>query len=433
MLFDVFLVAVLISLNAFFVISEFSMVRVRSSFVELKANEGNRNAKVVQKVHTNMNAYLSATQLGITLSSLALGWIGEEAASDIITKFLHIIGIEQGSEIAEAVTIPVSFFAITFFHIILGEQLPKTMGIQHSDKVSFAIAQPMQLFYSIFRPLIWILNTASNLLIKAIGGTPLNIHEEHTTEELKMLIDKGKESGAIHEEEHELIENVFSFNETTVKQIMVPRTKMVAIEASTDDDKIMQIIENEGFSRMPVYKGNIDEVVGIISAKDILKMTSKGETIVLSNHLRPAYFIPETKKIGALLKDFQKKRLHLAIVVDEFGGTAGIVTMEDVIEELVGEIRDEDDDDEKAPIEHISDSEYIVSGSVQISEVNDILRYPLPQNDAYETVGGLIQYIFGRIPELNEEKDFKGYKFTILQVNKVAELVKITELLKKDD
>jgi CBS domain containing-hemolysin-like protein len=434
MIFEILLVIVLICANAFFVIAEFSIVKVRTSIVELKVQEGNKSAKIVQNVHNNMNAYLSATQLGITLSSLALGWIGEEAASHVVSQILNLVGIENSSEIAKTITIPLAFFLITYFHIILGEQLPKTMGIQMSDKVSFAVAFPMQIFYNIFRPLIWVLNKSSAVLIKLIGGTPLNIHEEHSAEELKMLIDKGKESGAIQTADHELIENVFTFNETMVKQIMIPRTKMVALEASTSDEKIMEIIHGEGFSRLPVYKNVIDDVVGIVSTKDILKMVAKGETIVLSNHLRPAYFIPETKKIGDLMKDFQKKRLHMAIVIDEFGGTAGIVTMEDVIEELVGEIRDEDDDEERAAVEKISDTEYMVSGIVSITEVNEILRYPLPEGDDFETVSGLMSFIFGKIPELNEEKEFGGYHFTIIRTaKKRVEMIKIAELLKADD
>jgi len=249
-----------------------------------------------------------------------------------------------------------------------------------------------------------------------------------------MLIDKGKESGAIQTADHELIENVFHFNETMVKQIMIPRTKMVALEASTSDEKIMEVIHSEGFSRLPVYKSVIDDIVGVVSTKDVLKMVAKGETIILSNHLRPAYFIPETKKIGDLLKDFQKKGLHMAVVIDEFGGTAGIVTMEDVIEELVGEIRDEDDEDEKPMVEKLNETEYMVSGLVPITDVNELLRYPLPEGDDFETVSGLMSFIFGKIPELNDVKEFGGYHFTIVKTaNKRVEMVKISELLKADD
>ncbi|MDX2196563.1 MAG: hemolysin family protein [Cytophagales bacterium] len=434
MIFDALLIIILISFNAFFVIAEFSLVRVRSSIVELKVNEGMRSAKIVQNIHKDMNAYLSATQLGITLSSLALGWIGEEAASEVISMFLNSIGFPPTSDISMAVTIPVAFFFITFIHIILGEQLPKTFGIQFSEKVSFAVAFPLQLFYNIFRPLIWILNIASSLLIRTLGGKPLNIHEEHSAEELKMLLAKGKESGVIQKDEHEMIENVFTFNEMTVKQVMIPRTKLVAVEASAPDEQILELIEVEGFSRMPVYKNTIDDIVGIISAKDVLKMASKGETIILSNYLRPAYFIPQTKKISALLKDFQKRRLHMAVVIDEFGGTAGIVTIEDVIEELVGDIHDEDDEVEKPKIERETDTDYIVNGVTTIAEVNEVLRYPLPDSDEYETISGMMNHIFGKMPEEKEEKEFGGYSFTILKVNnKVVESVRLHELLKKDD
>lgn len=434
MIFDIFLVLILVLLNAFFVAAEFAIVKVRDSQIELKAQSGNALAKISQSILKNLNAYLSATQLGITLASLALGWVGEEAASEMIEHLFITLGLDLNSPTVDAIAIGLAFIFITTLHIILGEQVPKTLAITSPEKATYFVTLPLRAFYLVFKPLIWTLNTTSNIILRMFGVDAASHSEDHSAEELKMLLEKGKEQGVIEQEEHELIENVFHFNETTVKQVMIPRTKMVALEASSTDQKILEVINNEGFSRMPVYKGNVDDIVGIISTKDILKMVSRGETIVLSNYLKPAYFIPETKRINDLMKDFQKKRLHMAIVVDEFGGTSGIVTMEDLIEELVGDIRDEDDEEEKPLVEKISDKEFIVSGLTPLVEVNDHLRYPLPEGDDFETMAGLMNYIFDKIPSPNEEKSFGGYHFTILKTNnKIVESVRIVELLKEDD
>jgi CBS domain containing-hemolysin-like protein len=434
MIFDLMLILVLVCINAFFVATEFAIVKVRESQIEIKANSGNSIAKESQYILKNLNAYLSASQLGITLASLALGWVGEHAASDIINSIFLYFNLDTNNATVSAISVGFAFTFITVLHIILGEQVPKTLAIYSPEKTTYFVTLPLRAFYIIFKPFIWVLNASSMFLLKIFGIESSERHDDHSAEELKMLLEKGKEHGVIEQTEHELIEKVFNFNDTTVKQIMIPRTKMVALEASFSDKKILEIIDKEGFSRMPVYKDNIDDVVGIISTKDILKMASRGETIVLSNYLKPAYFIPETKKINELMKDFQKKRLHMAIVIDEFGGTSGLVTMEDVIEELVGEIRDEDDDDEKVLIEKIGEKEFLVSGLANINDVNKILRYPLPEGDDFETISGLMSYIFGKIPEINEEKEFGGYHFSVIKTNnKFVEQVKIVELLKETD
>ncbi len=435
MIFDLFLVLILVLLNAFFVAAEFAIVKVRESQIEIKAQSGNPLAKISKGILKNLNAYLSATQLGITLASLALGWVGEEAASQLVQRLFHSMGLDMTSQTINGIAIAIAFIMITTLHIVLGEQVPKTLAISSPEKATYFVTLPLRAFYVIFRPLIWVLNSTSIVILRIFGvNTSSNHTDEHSAQELKMLLEKGKEQGVIEQEEHELIENVFHFNETTVRQIMIPRTKMVALEVSASDEKILELIHKEGFSRMPVFKEVIDDVVGIISTKDILKMVSRGESIVLSNYLKPAYFIPDTKRINDLMKDFQKKRLHMAIVLDEFGGTSGIVTMEDIIEELVGEIRDEDDEDEKPLIEKINEKEFIVSGVTSLMDLNDQLRHPLPEGDDFETIAGLMNFIFERIPDDGDEKEFGGYHFTVLKMgNKIAESVRIIELLRDDD
>ena len=433
MILDIIAVILLVLLNGFFVAAEFAIVKVRASQVELLAKEGSRAAKVARKIIDDLNPYLSATQLGITLASLALGWIGEEAIGEIMVWAVEMMHLDFDTETVKSFSLPFSFFVITFMHIVFGELAPKSLAIQKPETTALAVSIPLQLFYKIGSPFIWMLNSCANVILKISGIDPHTKHEGHSAEELKLILKQGMESGAIKSTEQELIENVFEFNETTAKQIMVPRTKIFALEVSASDDEIMSHVLDNGNSRIPVYKENIDDVVGVIHSKDLLSMVSKGDTIVLSDILRPAYFIPETKKIDSLLKDFQRRRTHMAVVLDEFGGTSGIVTMEDILEELVGEIQDEYD--EEIPIvEKIGEKQFIVDAMASVRDINQSLRYPLPEGDDFDTMAGFMNFIFGKIPTVNEKKNFGGYEFTIMKMDgNSVESVKMVELLTEED
>src|SRR5690606_5016828 len=289
-------------------------------------------------------------------------------------------------------------------------------------------------FFYLFRPAIWILNGFANFVLRMMGITPMHGSEVHTAEELRLLFEQSKESGEIEVSEHELIENVFLFSERMVKQIMVPRTSVTALEISMPIEQIMDRIFAEGYTRMPVYRETIDNIVGVLYVKDLLiKMRLQAE-INIEELMRPAYFVPETKKINRLLQQFQRKRLHMAIVTDEFGGVAGIVTIEDIIEELVGEIQDEYDD-ENAIVKKTADFEYQLEGSAYISDVNEFLPYPLPEGEDYETVGGFINYIFGHIPDKDEAMVYDVYDVKVLEKSdRKIELVqlKVTEEKRAD-
>jgi len=433
MLGELLLVVSLVLLNGLFVAAEFAIVKVRASQLELKAKEGSRAAIAAQQIITHLNAYLSATQLGITLASLALGWFGEEAITDLIIVIIHGLGFHSNDALIHSIALPLSFVFVTILHIVFGELAPKSIAIQFPEPTTLNLALFLKIFYSIFRPFIWVLNAMSNVVLRIMGIDPAQVMETHSAEELKLLIKQGAESGALKVSESELIENVFSFNELTSKQIMVPRTKMVSIEVSASDQEIIDRVTLDGYSRWPVYRKTLDDIVGVIHTKDLLSMVKDDKPIILGNILRPAYFIPETKKISQLLKDFQKRRMHMAIVLDEFGGTAGIVTMEDVIEELVGEIQDEYDE-EKPIFEKTGDKTFVISGQAPIIDVNEMLRYPLPEGDDFDTVNGLMNFIFGTIPEKDEKKEFGGYEFLILSVkNRMVDTVRITEILSEDD
>ena len=412
---DILLTIFLVLLNGFFVAAEFSLVKVRASQVELKAQAGNSMAKMALQMINHLDAYLSATQLGITLASLGLGWIGESVVSRLIIQIMVAFGFEASPEIAHSIALPIAFALITVLHIVFGELAPKSLAIQRPESTSMAVALPLRFFYILFIPFIWLLNGFSNFILRSIGIRPMHGSEVHTAEELRLLFEQSAEGGAIHDSQHELIENVFQFNERMVKQILVPRTKMVAIDVNISEHDLMEIIFNEGYSRLPVYNGSVDNIVGVLYVKDLLSIMRLGEPVVLEKLMRPAYFVPETKKINRLLKQFQRRHLHMAIATDEFGGVSGIVTIEDIIEELVGEIQDEYD--EEAPIVEMSgDYEYKVSGSATIPDANDFLPYPLPEGEDYETVGGFINVVYGQLPEdFHDVVQFQEYEIKVLE------------------
>ncbi|WP_262922832.1 hemolysin family protein [Hymenobacter aerilatus] len=415
----------LVLANGFFVAAEFALVKVRLSQMEIRAQEGNRFAKLTLSLLHKLDAYLSATQLGITLASLLLGWVGEDVVVDIVLVVMHSLGYDMPLAAAHSIAIPISFGLITLLHIVFGELIPKSLAIQRAEATSLIIAAPLRGFYFITFPIIWVMNTISNAVLRLMGVAPASEHEVHTTEELRLLLDQSMQSGELQNSEHELLENVFEFNDRMVKQIMVPRTKIAAIDINAPQDQVLEIAYSEGYSRIPVYEGSIDNIVGVLYVKDLLQLVRRGEPIVVSRIMRPAYFVPETKKINRLLRQFQRKHMHMAIVSDEFGGVSGIVTIEDIIEELVGEIQDEYDN-EVPVVEKVSENEYRVNTATPIPDANEYLPYPLPEGDDYETVGGLLNMIYGNIPDVGDVAVLDNYEFRVLQRSRRAvELVQL--------
>jgi CBS domain containing-hemolysin-like protein len=370
----------------------------------------------------SLDAYLSATQLGITIASLALGWIGESVVTRIILNAMSILGIDISTNLIHTIAVAVAFTLITIMHIVFAEQAPKTMAISKAETFTLAIAYPLRAFYVVFRPFIWVLNALSNLFLKLLGFANRNKLETHSSEELQFLLDQGKVSGALEPTEHELIKNVFNFNLITARQIMTPRTSIRAIDYELQQEEIINTIIVEGYSRMPVFKESTDNIIGVVYTKDILKMINQKHKVDFNDAMRPPYFVPETKKISELLKELQAKHMHMAIVMDEFGGVAGIVTIEDIIEELVGEIQDEHD--EEAPfVEKINDKEYVVNALSTIEDVNEYLPIPLPKSNEYESVAGLVNVAFDKIPDLNEKIMWGEYEITVLKKSKQSVLV----------
>lgn len=424
----------LVFLNGFFVAAEFALVKVRASQIEIKAKTGSRVAKIAKHMTQHLDGYLAATQLGITLASLGLGWVGEEVMTQIVSNFFNFINIDMSSSVATNIGHVLAFAIITVLHIVFGELAPKSLAIQRPIGTTMGIALPLHFFYIVFRPFIWLLNGFANFILKLLGINTIGGHEaHHSSEELQYLLDQGKESGALETNEHELIKNVFDFNDRVVKNIMVPRTKISGIELNTPHKEVLDIIIREGYSRIPVYDETIDKIVGIVHAKDILPLLAENKECVLRDIIRKPYFIPETKKINDLLSELQLKRIQIAIVLDEFGGTAGMVTAEDIVEELVGDIQDEYDE-EKPIVEKVSANEFIIDATASIYDVNEYLPHDLPEDGDYDTVAGLVSEIFGKIPDVGEASDFNGYVITILKkADQNVESVKLELVINSED
>lgn len=420
----------LVLLNGFFVAAEFSIVKVRASQVELKANAGSRRAKVTAHILGRLDKYLSATQLGITLASLALGWIGEDVVAQSILKLLHYFNFNINELTAHRIAVPLGFTFITLAHIVFGELAPKIIAIRNPLDTSIALSLPLRAFFVIFSPFIWFINKFSALILKLFGIEAAN-DDSHTEEELRMILTESEESGAIKQSENELIQNVFDFDDRIIKQIMVPQNHISAIDIETGHKNIIKKIIEEGYSRLPVYLGDIDNIVGIIHSKDLLKAVVDNRFTSIKEIMRPAHFVPESMKVTDLLRDFQRLHAQIAIVTDEFGATAGLVTMENIIEELVGDIKDEHDD-EKPDIEKINDSEYIVKAQTKIVDLNESLPIALPESPRYDTVSGYVNFIFGRIPAVNEKRNVNGYEIVILQRVKQSVVQVKLKVLDKD-
>jgi hypothetical protein len=414
MIADIFLTGLLVFLNGFFVAAEFAIVKVRASQVEIKASQGSKLAKIAQHILENLDKYLSTCQLGITLASLALGWIGERVVTRIVSNIGGHFGWIINPEDPSGLGVIIAFILITILHIVLGEQAPKTAAIRNPLIHTMIVAVPLRIMYTIFSPFIWVLNSMSTFILRVAGLGKVSHNEIHSEEEIRMLLTESEEGGAIKPSENELIQNVFEFDDRVVRQILIPRTKISAIDVECSKEEVIQKVIEEGYSRLPVYQDSLDNIIGVIYSKDLHRAMHEKSFRGVGSLIRPAYFIPLSKPINDLLREFQTQHLQMAIVTNEFGGTAGIVTMEDIIEELVGEIQDEYDD-EKPPVEKKSETEYIVNATASIGDVNDLLPIMLDENPNYDTVSGLLNDIYGRIPAVNEKRIHGGYEFTVLK------------------
>lgn len=426
MLTQVIITLVLVFLNGFFVAAEFAIVKIRASQLEQKAQDGNQMAILSKKIVANLDGYLAATQFGITLASLGLGWIGEPVVSKILISGMELVGLSLDPELAHQIALPAAFAIITVLHIVFGELAPKSIAIQRPEATTLFLSYPLHGFYLVFRPVVWILNGIANFILKGVGITPSHGSEVHSSDELRYLVQQQKESGMIEAADYDLIKNAFNFSERIAKQVMIPRPQIVGVDINDFNETKLEKIIEEGYSRIPVYEDTLDQIIGVLHLKDLLLKMRKNEEIVLSELIRPVSTVHESKPIGALLRDFQVNHQQMAVIIDEYGGVDGIVTMEDILEELVGEIQDEYDN-EVPIVKNETDNTYTVLGSASISDINDKLPHDISKESDYETLAGYLIWKFGRIPAVGEKLKTKHYEYTILKKQRsTISQVKIT-------
>lgn len=427
------LVLALVLLNGMFVAAEFSIVAARKTRLEHLAEEGSALARLSMRAVGNINNYLAATQLGITIASIGLGFVGEPLLADLIEPvFEDLFGEEIAGVGSHAVAVPIAFIIITALHIVLGELAPKSTALYSPETVSMWTVPPTEAFRFAFWPAIWFLNGFANSLLRPFGINVVEggAHSVHTAEEIGLLVAQSKEAGVLDEEEAELLSGVFTFGDRRVNEVMVPRTEVVwLLKGTTLRDFYPTYMENP-HSRFPVYEENHDNVVGIVNIKDILRGIGEGtmhDDDPIDLAMRPALFIPETKSVGPAFFEMQRAGHQLAIAVDEYGGTAGIVTLEMLLEELVGYVSDELRRHEEEFVE-VDERTVQVDGGMGIHDANDELDLDLPEGE-YETVGGFILSKLGRIPEEGEQIEHDGLRIAVTKIeNNRIEAVTITRL-----
>ena len=420
---DIFITIFLVFLNGFFVAAEFAIVKVRSSQIALQVSSSSKRA--AQIIIDNLDGFLAATQLGITLASLGLGWIGEDVVSHLILNLMEALGFQLAPELAHNIALPVAFTILTVMHIVFGELAPKTLAIRYPTATTLSVSTPLRAFHFVFKPFISVLNGFANLILKMMGIKPVHESEEiHSEEELKLIIAESEEGGAIETNERELIQNVFDFDNRIVKQVMVPRFKISGIATTTSVEEALQIMLREGYSRYPVFDKSLDEIIGIVLAKDIIRHHIEKSGKSLNEIMHKAYYVTENKAIDELLREFQKAKAQMAIVVSEYGGTLGIVTLEDILEELVGEIQDEHDHETQV-VTRIGNTYHVIATS-PIHDINKILDMPFDESDEYETLAGLLLHHKPFDLKEGEEFTLNNYRVKIIKMSRtLPELVEL--------
>lgn len=420
------LVIFLVLGNGFFVASEFALVAVRKSRIEALAAEGNKSAERLLGLLNNLNAYISATQLGITLFSLGLGYVAEPAIVKVIEPVLislsQAIGVEVLSSptLAHTVSFIIAFTLITFLHIVFGELAPKTMALELSERVSMIVALPLLIFYKIFNYPIRLLDWTGTRTVRLFGLHPSGEHgSSYTEDEIRQLVKVSHESGFLNEEENRLINRVFEFSDTTVREAMIPRPEIVAIPASSTLEEIAKFFREHGYSRLPVYGDSLDDMRGVLHGKDIMQyLLVKPRMFKLERVLKKPYYVVDTARLEDVLRQMQREKFHFGFVVDEHGGVEGIITLEDLLEEIVGDISDEHDEEVNEQINKQPDGSFILDGGLAVRDLNKRCGMNLPVSDAYTTIAGFLMAEAGQILTEGEAVPFNGHIFKIERVEK---------------
>ena len=424
---NLLVVALLLFANAFFVATEFALVSVRKTRLAQLSKEGNKLAKIALDSINHLDRSIAAVQLGITIASIGLGWVGEAALVKLIQPLFNFLPDSMQAVATHSLAVSIAFALITFMHVVIGELMPKSIAIQHPETTALVVAKPMSFITKIFTPFIFLLNGFGNWLLSLMKIPPAHVgHLVHTVEELDMIIDESHKEGVLNDTEKDILQNVFKFSDIMAKQVMVPRPDVVSIPIDITADELKKLTIENQYTRYPVYEEDLDKVVGILHIKDLYPLIIEGREIVLKDILRPVILIPETLTIDKLVHEFKTKRAQMALVIDEFGGVSGLVTLEDVLEEIVGEVQDEFDEEE-ANIRQIYENEYIANAMMRIDEFNDYFQLEAQnevEDEDIETIGGLVIKNLGHIAKEGDCCTIDGFTFKVIEVDG-ARIVKI--------
>ena len=406
LLFELIAVGVLILLNAFFVAAEYGLVTARRTRIVELHHQGNRRARDVLRITSDPPRFISAMQLAVTLTSLGIGALGEQALSHAFDDLMATI-----------LAVLLAYLILTFLHVVIGELVPKGIALGHREGTALAVAVPVRLFFVVFRPLIWVLQRATEAVLRALGLEPPGAETEvHSEAELRMLVSQSTEYGEIEQQEQEMLYKVFDFADKEVSNVMVPRPEVVALSIDLPPEQCLEAVMDSPYTRYPVFRETLDNVVGILHVRDLFgALRDRGmHEVTVEDLIRPAHIVPETKDLAALLTEFRRTNQHMAIVVDEYGETEGIVTLEDLLEEIVGEIEDEFDLPDES-IEQVDEDTIKIDGTFPIDDFNERFRTELPQED-YHTVAGFVFGLLGRQPEVGDDVSHDGMRFDVLEV-----------------
>ncbi|OAB45764.1 hemolysin family protein [Paenibacillus antarcticus] len=428
MLLNLFLIAVLIILTAFFVATEFAIIKLRPSRVNQMVMEGKKNALAVQKVTSNLDGYLSACQLGITITALGLGWLGEPTVEKILFPLFKQLGIAEST--GHILAFIIAFVSITFLHVVLGELAPKTLAIQKAEQIAVLTAPIIIIFNKVMYPFIWLLNGSANTFVRMFGIMPASEHEEaHSEEEIQIILSESYESGKINKTEYGYVSRIFAFDDLLAREIMVPRTDMVCLDVNQTLEENIAIVKAEQYTRFLVTKGSKDNIIGFVNTKKFfLKYDNTNLDFDFNGLIQPVMTVPESIPVKSLLLKMQDQHVHIALLLDEYGGTSGLVTIEDILEEIVGEIRDEFDTDEKKPIEKIEDHRYLVKGNTSIDDIN----LQLDVNIEHEQVDSIGGWLYSQQPELAKGIAWQYNELTFIIREKDKNRIRKVEIIREN-
>ncbi|MFC4425546.1 hemolysin family protein [Deinococcus navajonensis] len=404
---------VLVLLNGYFVAVEYALVSVRRTRIDQLADEGNGTARVVQRVLGHLDLYIAAVQLGVSMMSLLIGFVAEPAIEHLSEPLFREMGLPEGY--LRPTAFALAFILSTTFHIVLGELVPKSAALQKSEQLSMSLVRPLVAFTSVFRPVILGLNALGGLLLRAIGLKAVaGHHTAYSEEEIRMIVSASSQEGVLEDSEKELVYNVFDLSDTTVREVMTPRVDMVLADGAAPLRRVLELHNDHGYSRVPVYQDTADNIVGIVHTTDVLGHLGELDHITIADIMRPVFFVPEGMKIKDLLTKMREKKSHLSIVVDEFGGTSGLVTLEDALEEIVGEIYDETDEEEVPMIEVLGEGMYLMDASLTVNDVEERLGSNIEDGEGeFDTLSGFMTSHFGDIPEIGQSFVHNGWAFTV--------------------